>query len=115
MSRVKLLLDVVGDMRSLADSIQAVCDAMESERLSDNGGERESVKEKAEDTKEEVKKEEKESPKLTLEKVRAVLAEKSRAGGTAEVREIIQKFGAKRLSEIDPKDYAAILKEAEVL
>lgn len=111
MSRVKLLLDVVGDMRSLADSIQAVCDAMESERLSDNGGERESVKEKAEDTKEE----EKESPKLTLEKVRAVLAEKSRAGGTAEVREIIQKFGAKRLSEIDPKDYAAILKETEVL
>lgn len=115
MSRVKLLLDVVGAMRSLADSIQAVCDAMESESLSDNGGERETVKEKAEETKEEVKKEENESPKLTLEKVRAVLAEKSRAGGTAEVRAIIQKFGAKRLSEINPKDYAAILKEAEVL
>ena len=115
MSRVKLLLDVVGAMRSLADSIQAVCDAMESESLSDNGGEQETVKKKTEETKEEVKKEEKESPSLTLEKVRAVLAEKSRAGGTAEVRAIIQKFGAKRLSEIDPKDYAAILKEAEVL
>ena len=115
MSRVKLLLDVVGDMRSLADSIQAVCDAMESESLSDNGGKHESVKEKAEDTKEDVKKEEKESPNLTMEKVRAVLAEKSRGGGTSEVRAIIQKFGAKRLSEIDPKDYAAILKEAEVL
>nr|DAD64651.1 MAG TPA: hypothetical protein [Caudoviricetes sp.] len=115
MSSVKLLLDVVGDMRSLADSIQAVCDAMESESLSDNGGEQETVKEKREETKEEVKKEENESPNLTLEKVRAVLAEKSRAGGTSEVRAIIQKFGAKRLSEIDPKDYAAILKEAEVL
>lgn len=112
MSRVKLLLDVVGDMRSLADSIQAVCDAMDSESLSDNGGEQETVKEK---TKEEVKKEEKESSKLTLEKVRAVLAEKSRAGATAEVRAIIQKFGAKRLSEINPKDYDAILKEVEVL
>ena len=31
MSRIKLLLDVVNDMRSLADSIQAVCDAMESD------------------------------------------------------------------------------------
>ena len=113
MSRVKLLL--VGDMRSLADSIQAVCDAMESESLADNGGEQETVKEKTEETKEEVKKEEKKSPNLTLEKVRAVLAEKSRAGCTSEVRAIIQKFGAKRLSEIDPKDYAAILKEAEVL
>lgn len=115
MSRVKLLLDVVGDMRSLADSIQAVCDAMDSESLSDNGGEQETVKEKTEETKEDVKKEEKESPNLTLEKVRSVLAEKSRAGATAKVRAIIQKFGAKRLSEIDPKDYAAILKEAEVL
>ena len=28
MSKVKLMLDVVNDMRSLADSIQAVCDAM---------------------------------------------------------------------------------------
>lgn len=27
MSRIKLLLDVVNDMRSLADSIQAVCDS----------------------------------------------------------------------------------------
>ena len=31
MSRIKLLLDVVNDMRSLADSIQAVCDAMASD------------------------------------------------------------------------------------
>lgn len=30
MSRMKLLLDVVSDLRSLADSIQAVCDAMAS-------------------------------------------------------------------------------------
>lgn len=28
MSKIKLLLDVVSDMRSLADSIQAVADAM---------------------------------------------------------------------------------------
>ena len=32
-----------------------------------------------------------------------------------EVRAIIQKYGADRLSKLDPKDYAAVLKEAEVL
>lgn len=31
MSRIKLLLDVVNDMRSLAESIQAVCDAFVSD------------------------------------------------------------------------------------
>lgn len=52
---------------------------------------------------------------ITLEAVRAVLAEKSRAGHTAEVRELLQKHGANKLSEIDPSEYAALLAEAEVL
>ena len=54
-------------------------------------------------------------PEITLEKVRGILAEKSRSGHTAEVRAILRKFGADRLSDIDPKDYGAVLKEAEVL
>lgn len=52
---------------------------------------------------------------LTLEAVRAVLAEKSRAGHTARVRELLEKHGAKKLSEIDPSEYPALLAEAEVL
>ena len=54
-------------------------------------------------------------PAITLEKVRGILADKSRAGHTAEVRAIIQKHGADRLSEVDPDQYAAIIQEAEVL
>lgn len=54
-------------------------------------------------------------PEITLEQVRGVLADKSRAGFTAEVRGIIESFGANRLSEIDAKDYEAVLKAAEVL
>ena len=34
MSKIKLLLDVVSDMRSLADSIQAVADVMAGNDLS---------------------------------------------------------------------------------
>ncbi len=52
-------------------------------------------------------------PALTLEQVRAVLADKSRAGHTAQVRELLEKHGVTKLSQIDPRDYATILKEAE--
>ena len=57
----------------------------------------------------------KEKQTIPLEKVRGILAEKSRDGYTAEVRAIIQSFGAERLSEIDPANYEAVLKKAEVL
>ena len=53
--------------------------------------------------KEPAAKEEK-KPELKLEDVRAVLAEKSRAGHTAA-----------KLSAVDPKHYEALLKDAEVL
>lgn len=52
---------------------------------------------------------------LTLEEVRAVLAEKSRAGFTAQIREILVKHGAEKLSAVNPSEYEALLKEVEVL
>ena len=107
MSRIKLLLDVVNDMRSLADSIQAVCDAMASDEPTEVP--------KEESQKKPSKSKAEKAPEITLEKVRGVLADKSRSGHTAEVRAIIQKYGADRLSDIDPKDYPAVLADAEVL
>ena len=55
------------------------------------------------------------NPTLTLEEVRAVLADKSRAGHTAEIRELLKKYGASKLSLVDLKHYEALLREAEVL
>ena len=54
-------------------------------------------------------------PALSLEGVRAVLADKSRAGHTAEIRELLKKYGASKLALVDPKYYEALLREAEVL
>lgn len=104
MSRVKLLLDVVSDLRSLADSVQAVADAIAS-----NGPD--------EITKPEQAKPEKQSEEkqITLEEVRAVLAEKSHDGFTTEVRALLEKYGASKLSQIDPSKYAALLADAEGL
>ena len=50
---------------------------------------------------------------VTLEEVRAVLAEKSRLGKTAEVKELLVKFGVNKLSELDESKYDELLKEAE--
>ena len=54
-------------------------------------------------------------PALTLEQVRAVLADKSRKGFTAQIRSLLQKYGAAKLSGIDPANYEALLAEVEVL
>ena len=54
-------------------------------------------------------------PQLTLEQVRAVLADKSRMGFTAEIRALLQKYGAAKLSGIDPTNYKALVADAEVL
>ena len=56
-----------------------------------------------------------ESKPIELETVRAALAEKSRAGYTAEVRALLNTYGAARLSDVMPTDYPALLAAAEGL
>jgi len=55
------------------------------------------------------------TPTYTKEDVRGVLAAKSAAGFKKEVKELLEKFGAQQLKQLNPKDYAAVLKEAEVI
>lgn len=56
-----------------------------------------------------------EKPSLTLVDVRTLLAKKSRAGHTAEIKALLQKYGADRLSEINPTNYEALMHDAEEL
>ncbi|HUM60284.1 MAG TPA: hypothetical protein PLA31_02390 [Clostridia bacterium] len=48
----------------------------------------------------------------TLEEVRAVLAEISRAGKTSEMKALLSEFGASRLSDVDPGQYGALMEKA---
>lgn len=50
-----------------------------------------------------------------FEEVRGELAEISRLGHTEAIRGLIIKYGATRLSELDPTHYSAILEEARHL
>lgn len=108
MSRTKLLLDVISDVRSLADSLQAVVDAMLENDPVEMASHAVSAEEPIVENLEE-------PAEIKLEDVRAVLADKSRMGHTATVRELLTKYGASKLSEIDPEKYPALLKDAEML
>ena len=57
----------------------------------------------------------KERKAVGIETIRAVLAEKSRDGKTREVKALLMKYDAGKLSGVKPEDYAALLAEAEVL
>lgn len=54
-----------------------------------------------------------EAKNLNLEDVRAVLAKLSQHGKTAEVKELIVKFGGTKLSDVPKENYSQLLKEAE--
>ena len=103
MSKMGELDLCVSELRSVAQSLNTVADSLTA--LFSGSQPRTSVQPESKPT----------SKPLTLEEVRAVLAEKSRNGHTAKIRELLEKHGAAKLSEIDPKKYAALLAEAGVL
>ena len=105
MSKVKLLLDVAEDLRHLADSLQAVADSFSCHESAESPAEAPSSPL--------LSPEQPEEPPVTLEQVRTRLGELSREGFTAQIRELIGKYGATHLSKVDPKDYSALLRDAE--
>ena len=54
-------------------------------------------------------------PVLAFEDVRAILADKSREGFTAQIRELLQKYGASKLSEVNAEHYKALIADVEGL
>lgn len=57
---------------------------------------------------------EKESP-VAVEDIRAVLAQKSQDGKSKEIKELLGRYGAVKLSGVKQEDYPALLAEAKVL
>ncbi len=99
MSRIKLLMEIKEDAENLASSIGVLLKALESDEEVPKEGE-------------EVKQEEK---TYEIEDVRKILADKSRLGHTAKIRELLEKYGAKKLSEIEPSKYKDLVADVEKL
>ena len=51
----------------------------------------------------------------TLEGIRALMAQKTQEGKSKEIKDLLPKYGAVKLSAVDPAHYPALLKEAKVL
>ena len=120
MSKIKLALDVVSDLKSLAESIETLVHAMESNEVANEEPTKKKSKDKAKVEETEIKEPEVEEATVgevpeekqpTLEEVRAAMADKSRDGHREAVKAIITKYGANNLSSLEPKHYAAALKE----
>ncbi len=115
MSQIKLLLDVISDVRSLGDSLQAYADALTaSDKLEVEGFEQIYPHTEEQPQPEPINHEPPAKP-ITLAEVRAVLANKSRAGFTEEVKQLVMKHGAEKLSGVPESEYTALMKEAESL
>lgn len=99
MSRIKLLMEIKKDAENLASSIGVLLKALESDEEVPKEGE-------------EVKQEEK---TYEIEDVRKILADKSRLGHTAKIRELLEKYGAKKLSDIEPSNYEDLVEDVEKL
>lgn len=54
-------------------------------------------------------------PSVAIEDIRKVLAEKSQAGKTDKVRELLQRYGANKLSEVEVNQYPSLLEDAKGL
>lgn len=52
---------------------------------------------------------------ITIEQVRAVMSAKSDEGKTAQVKALLMKYDAGKLSGVKPEDYADLLREVEAL
>lgn len=90
MAEAGRLTEAVGNLRSLADRLQAAVDAAMAAGEPGEG------------------------PPM-MEEVRMVLARKANAGYAAGVKRLVAAHGAGRLSELDPAEYPALLAEAEEL
>lgn len=91
-------MEIKEDAENLASSIDVLLTALESDE--------ELPKE------EKVKQEEK---TYEIEDVRKILADKSRLGHTAKIRDLLEKYGAKKLSEIEPSNYKGLVADVEKL
>lgn len=67
--------------------------------------------------KEKPKAKKEESKPISFEELRAVMARKTRVSkaNTDAIRELLLQHGVGKLSEVKPEEYAALLKEAEVI
>lgn len=114
MSKMSELSKVLQELKKCGESLVSISEEL-TEIFSGTEEKGPEKKKTVSKKKEPEAKAEETTKEYTFTEVRTFLADKSRAGHTAEVKKILAAHGADKLSELDPAEYAAVMAEAEVL
>ena len=109
------------DFKNFKEALQTACDALDyikkwkpSFATEDDDWEDFKREEQIRDAIEEEKeKQQSHVTEVTIEEVRTVLAEISRSGKTAKVKELLTKYNSSKLSEVKKEDLKQLLKDAK--
>lgn len=108
------MFELINSLNALTKAVAALTEKITSEYLDTF----ETIYDPAKDEPQETTAKEQPAPEqqtVTFVQLRSRLSEISRNGHTAEVKELLQKYGADKLSDVAESDYAALLEEAEGL
>ena len=103
------------ELLRIAEGFSIVAEGLRGLAKAEGGTKEKAVKEQKQDTakaqQESVAQEQQEQP-ATLEGIRALMAQKTQEGKSKEIKELLQKYGAVKLSAVKPEDYPALMQEA---
>ena len=106
------------ELLKIAEGFSIVAEGLRGLAKAEGGTKDKAVKEQKQDAvkaqKQDAVQEQQESP-ATLEGIRALMAQKTQEGKSKEIKELLQKYGAVKLSAVKPEDYPALMQEAQVL
>ena len=102
------------ELLRIAEGFSIVAEGLRGLAKAEGGTKEKTVKAQKAEKQETVAEVQQESP-ATLEGIRALMAQKTQEGKSKEIKELLQKYGAAKLSAVKPEDYPALMQEAQVL
>lgn len=102
------------ELMKIAERFSIVAEGLRGLAKAEGGTKEKAVKAQKAEKQESVAEVQQESP-ATLEGIRALMAQKTQEGKSKEIKELLQKYGAAKLSAVKPEDYPALMQEAQVL
>ena len=102
------------ELLKIAEGFSIVAEGLRGLAKAEGGTKDKTVKAQKVEKQETVAEVQQESP-ATLEGIRALMAQKTQEGKSKEIKELLQKYGAAKLSAVKPEDYPALMQEAQVL
>ena len=102
------------ELLRIAEGFSIIAEGLRGLAKAEGGTKEKAVKTQKAEKSETVAEVQQESP-ATLEGIRALMAQKTQEGKSKEIKELLQKYGAAKLSAVKPEDYPVLMQEAQVL